>query len=149
MPAPASTEHAHKNPHFLNAKPRQIAISSLKGGRRSVGRFHRLGGPALPWRLPGIPAITTPAKNSTLLVDHAVDIEGRILDTLRRLKPDRPLPRLPRALFTPTFAVSRTVGWTTHAVVGSPATTARRQPPMSIPPPLLRVTNRCCPTSSG
>ena len=23
---------------------------------------------------------------------------------------------LPRALFTPTFAVSRTVGWTTHAV---------------------------------
>lgn len=64
------------------------------------------------------------------LVDHAVDIEGRILDTLRRLKPDRPLPSnveffagvvmaaagLPRALFTPTFAVSRTVGWTTHAV---------------------------------
>ena len=64
------------------------------------------------------------------LVDHAVDIEGRILDTLRRLKPDRPLPSnveffagvvmaaagLPRALFTPTFAVSRTIGWTTHAV---------------------------------
>lgn len=64
------------------------------------------------------------------LVDLAVDVEGRILDTLRRLKPDRPLPSnveyfagvvmaaagLPRALFTPTFAVSRTVGWMAHAV---------------------------------
>jgi citrate synthase len=64
------------------------------------------------------------------LVDQAVDVEGRILTTLRRLKPDRPLPSnveffagvvmaasgLPRSLFTPTFAVSRTVGWTTHAV---------------------------------
>ncbi|HEU4841165.1 MAG TPA: citrate/2-methylcitrate synthase [Ilumatobacteraceae bacterium] len=64
------------------------------------------------------------------LVDVAVDVEGRVLETLRRLKPDRPLPSnveffagvvmasagLPRALFTPTFAVSRTIGWTTHAV---------------------------------
>ncbi len=64
------------------------------------------------------------------LVDVAVDVESRVLDTLRRLKPDRPLPSnveffagvvmasagLPRGLFTPTFAVSRTVGWTTHAV---------------------------------
>ena len=64
------------------------------------------------------------------LVDLAVDVESRILDTLRRLKPDRPLPSnveyfagvvmaaagLPRALFTPTFAVSRTVGWMAHAV---------------------------------
>ena len=64
------------------------------------------------------------------LVEQAVDVEGRILDTLRRLKPDRPLPSnveffagvvmasagLPRALFTPTFAVSRSIAWVTHAV---------------------------------
>ncbi len=64
------------------------------------------------------------------LVDQAVDVEARVLSTLQRLKPDRPLPSnveffagvvmasagLPRALFTPTFAVSRTVGWVTHAV---------------------------------
>ncbi|MET0146299.1 MAG: citrate/2-methylcitrate synthase [Ilumatobacteraceae bacterium] len=64
------------------------------------------------------------------LVDQAVDVERRVLDTLARIKPDRPLPSnveffagvvmassgLPRALFTPTFAVSRVVGWTTHAV---------------------------------
>ena len=64
------------------------------------------------------------------LVDQAVDVEARVIATLQRLKPDRPLPSnveffagvvmassgLPRALFTPTFAVSRTVGWTTHAV---------------------------------
>ncbi|MET0577933.1 MAG: citrate/2-methylcitrate synthase [Ilumatobacteraceae bacterium] len=64
------------------------------------------------------------------LVDQAVEVERRVLETLARVKPDRPLPSnveffagvvmaasgLPRALFTPTFAVSRTVGWTTHAV---------------------------------
>ena len=64
------------------------------------------------------------------LVDQAVDVEARVIATLQRLKPDRPLPSnveffagvvmassgLPRALFTPTFAVSRTIGWTTHAV---------------------------------
>ena len=64
------------------------------------------------------------------LVDQAVEIERRVLDYLRHVKPDRPLPSnveffagvvmasagMPRALFTPTFAVSRTIGWTTHAV---------------------------------
>ena len=64
------------------------------------------------------------------LVEQAVDVEQRVLATLARVKPDRPLPSnveffagvvmastgLPRALFTPTFAVSRTVGWTAHAV---------------------------------
>ena len=64
------------------------------------------------------------------LVEQAVDVEARILATLRRLKPDRPLPSnveffagvvmasagLPRALFTPTFAVSRSIAWVTHAV---------------------------------
>ncbi len=64
------------------------------------------------------------------LVERAVAVEGHVLAVLRRAKPDRPLPSnveyyagvvmaragLPRALFTPTFAVSRTVGWCTHAV---------------------------------
>jgi len=64
------------------------------------------------------------------LVEQAVDVEARVIATLQRLKPDRPLPSnveffagvvmassgLPRALFTPTFAVSRTIGWTTHAL---------------------------------
>lgn len=64
------------------------------------------------------------------LVDRAVAVEGRILAALQEAKPDRPLPSnveyyagvvmaaagLSRALFTPTFAVSRTVGWCAHAV---------------------------------
>lgn len=64
------------------------------------------------------------------LVERAMAIEVEILTTLAELKPDRPLPSnvefyagvimetvgLPRSLFTPTFAVSRTVGWTLHAV---------------------------------
>jgi citrate synthase len=64
------------------------------------------------------------------LVDRAVDVEGRVVSALRRAKADRALPSnveffagavmaaagLPRSMFTPTFAVSRTVGWCAHAV---------------------------------
>jgi citrate synthase len=64
------------------------------------------------------------------LVERAMKIEEQILKTLAELKPDRPLPSnvefyagvimetvgLPRSMFTPTFAVSRTVGWCLHAV---------------------------------
>ncbi len=64
------------------------------------------------------------------LVERAIETEVEILTTLAELKPDRPLPSnvefyagvimetvgLPRAMFTPTFAVSRTIGWVTHAL---------------------------------
>ncbi len=64
------------------------------------------------------------------LVDQAIATEAEILVTLAELKPDRPLPSnvefyagvvmetagLPRSMFTPTFAVSRTIGWTSHIV---------------------------------
>ena len=64
------------------------------------------------------------------LVERAIAIETEILTTLAELKPDRPLPSnvefyagvimatvgLPPAMFTPTFAVSRVIGWVTHAV---------------------------------
>ena len=101
--------------------------NELAAGRRIMGFGH--------------PVYRAPDPRSTLLreiatrqdgelVDQAIEIERRILDYLRHVKPDRPLPSnveffagvvmasagLPRALFTPTFAVSRTVGWTTHAV---------------------------------
>lgn len=64
------------------------------------------------------------------LVDLAVAVEAEILATLAELKPGRALPSnvefyagvvmesagLPRSMFTPTFAVSRTVGWCAHIV---------------------------------
>lgn len=64
------------------------------------------------------------------LVDRAVAVEAEILATLAEMKPDRPLPSnveyyagvimetvgLPRVMFTPTFAVSRVVGWVAHAL---------------------------------
>ena len=64
------------------------------------------------------------------LVERAMAIEAEILATLSELKPDRPLPSnvefyagvimatvgLPHSMFTPTFAVSRTLGWCTHAL---------------------------------
>jgi citrate synthase len=64
------------------------------------------------------------------LVERATAIEAEILVTLAELKPGRPLPSnvefyagvvmqsagLPPQMFTPTFAVSRTVGWCAHIV---------------------------------
>ena len=64
------------------------------------------------------------------LVELATAVEAEILVTLAELKPGRPLPSnvefyagvvmetagLPRSMFTPTFAVSRTVGWCAHIV---------------------------------
>ncbi|MCU0274967.1 MAG: hypothetical protein MUE34_17215 [Acidimicrobiales bacterium] len=64
------------------------------------------------------------------LAVRAVEVEGRIEATLDRLKPGRPLATnveyyagvvmaacgLPPELFTPTFAVSRVVGWCAHAL---------------------------------
>jgi citrate synthase len=89
----------------------------------------------------GHPVYRAPDPRSTLLrdvaiglggelVDRAVEVEDAILTTLAEVKPDRPLPSnveyyagvvmatlgLPREMFTPTFAVSRTVGWCAHAV---------------------------------
>ncbi len=64
------------------------------------------------------------------LVERAIAIEAEILTTLAEMKPDRPLPSnvefyagvimetvgLPRRMFTPTFAVSRVIGWSAHAL---------------------------------
>ena len=64
------------------------------------------------------------------LVEQAIAFEIEILAALAELKPGRPLPSnvefyagvimetvgLPRSMFTPTFAVSRIVGWVAHAV---------------------------------
>ncbi|NUU24906.1 MAG: citrate synthase/methylcitrate synthase, partial [Streptomycetaceae bacterium] len=64
------------------------------------------------------------------LVDFAAQVEREVVAVLADLKPGRELHTnvefwagvvmelcgLPRGLFTPTFAASRVVGWTTHAL---------------------------------
>ncbi len=64
------------------------------------------------------------------LVARAAGIEERILEVLAEWKPGRrivtnvefwaavvlELAGLPRAMFTPTFAVSRSIGWTAHVI---------------------------------
>jgi citrate synthase len=75
-------------------------------------------------------AESTAEKSAGELVERAIAVEAEILVTLAELKPDRELPSnveyyagvvmasagVPREMFTPTFAVSRTVGWCIHAV---------------------------------
>jgi citrate synthase len=59
------------------------------------------------------------------LVSYAIDIEGRIIDVIRQMKPGRDiytnveyyagvvmeLCKVPRTMLTPTFASSRAIGW--------------------------------------
>jgi citrate synthase len=91
------------------------------------------------------------------LVDLAVSVEDTVLAVLAETRPDRPLYTnveyyagvvmdrcgLPRQMFTPTFAVSRTIGWGANIVEQA----AERQlirpaaryigppPPAAVPPP--------------
>jgi citrate synthase len=87
------------------------------------------------------------------LVERAMAIEAEILATLAELKPERPLPSnvefyagvimetvgLPRSMFTPTFAVSRTIGWTTHAVEQAAQAKLIRPSARYVGPPLRRA----------
>lgn len=64
------------------------------------------------------------------LTTRAVDVERRVAATLAELKPGHPLPAnvefyagvvmeqcgIPRSMFTPTFTVSRVVGWCAHVL---------------------------------
>lgn len=86
------------------------------------------------------------------LVERAIAIETEILATLAELKPDRPLPSnvefyagvimatagLPREMFTPTFAVSRVIGWVTHAVEQAAAAKLIRPSAHYVGPPVER-----------
>ena len=86
------------------------------------------------------------------LVERAVATEAEILVTLAELKPGRPLPSnvefyagvvmetagLPRNMFTPTFAVSRTVGWCAHIVEQAAAAKLIRPSSRYVGPPPLR-----------
>ena len=84
------------------------------------------------------------------LVELATAVEAEILVTLAELKPGRPLPSnvefyagvvmetagLPRSMFTPTFAVSRTVGWCAHIVEQAAAGKLIRPSSRYIGPPV-------------
>jgi citrate synthase len=86
------------------------------------------------------------------LVELATAVEAEILVTLAELKPGRPLPSnvefyagvvmetagLPRSMFTPTFAVSRTVGWCAHIVEQAAAAKLIRPSSRYVGPPVSR-----------
>ncbi|TCC21897.1 citrate/2-methylcitrate synthase [Kribbella speibonae] len=89
------------------------------------------------------------------LVDFATTVEQRIVDVLAELKPGRNLYAnvefyagvvmelcgIPRAMFTPTFAVSRIIGWsanileqsTDSKIIRPAATYVGPQPPVPVP----------------
>ncbi len=84
------------------------------------------------------------------LVELATAVEAEVLVTLAELKPGRPLPSnvefyagvvmeaagLPRSMFTPTFAVSRTVGWCAHIVEQAAAAKLIRPSSRYVGPPV-------------
>ena len=90
------------------------------------------------------------------LVELATAVEAEILVTLAELKPGRPLPSnvefyagvvmetagLPRSMFTPTFAVSRTVGWCAHIVEQAAAGKLIRPSSRYVGPPVEFVDRR-------
>jgi len=85
------------------------------------------------------------------LVELAIAVEAEILVTLAELKPGRPLPSnvefyagvvmetagLPRSMFTPTFAVSRTVGWCAHIVEQAASAKLIRPSSRYVGPPVM------------
>jgi citrate synthase len=85
------------------------------------------------------------------LVQLATAVEAEVLVTLAQLKPGRPLPSnvefyagvvmetagLPRSMFTPTFAVSRTVGWCAHIVEQAAAGKLIRPSSRYVGPPVV------------
>ena len=131
----------------------------VAAGRRIMGFGHAVYRTATPARRccarsPSVSAATSSSRPST----------SRRASSTRcaRLKPDRPLPSnveffagvvmasagLPRALFTPTFAVSRSIAWVTHAVeqaaIGKLIRPSARYvgPPRSERPSRIRVLAR-------
>ena len=106
--------------------------AELAAGRRIMGFGHAVYRTRDPRSdvLREVAETMAAAGVETDLVRRAVDVEQRIAATLHEAKPDHPLPSnvefyagvvmagagLPRALFTPTFAISRAIGWCTHAV---------------------------------
>jgi citrate synthase len=107
--------------------------NELVGGRRIMGFGHavyRAHDPRSALLREIALGLVDESAETAELVGRAVQVETRVITALNRAKPDRPLPSnveyfagvvmaaagLPRAMFTPTFAVSRTVGWGAHAL---------------------------------
>ena len=108
-------------------RARAWAEEALASGRRIMGFGHRV------YRTedPRSALLRQTARElGGPIVQLAVEVERVIVDLLDRRYPERKLRTnvefyagvvlhqigLPAALFTPTFAVSRTIGWTAHAL---------------------------------
>jgi citrate synthase len=87
------------------------------------------------------------------LIARAEAIESRVLEALREHRPDHPIQTnveyyaavvmeqcgLPRSMFTPTFTVSRVVGWCAHVLEQAAANKIIRPSARYVgPPPVIR-----------
>ena len=109
------------------ARARAWAEEALASGRRIMGFGHRVYRTEDP-RLALLKQ--TALELSGPVVELAVEVERVVLELLEQRYPERKLRTnvefyagvvlhqigLPPALFTPTFAVSRTIGWTAHVL---------------------------------
>ena len=105
-------------------------LDPRRGGRAVTGSWDSAIGSTRP-TIPGRSSSGTwPGSLGGDLVDFAEQVERTTVDVLAELKPGRQLYTnveffagvvmhtcgIPREMFTPTFASSRTIGWATHVM---------------------------------
>jgi citrate synthase len=119
---------------------------AVAGGDRIMGFGHAVYRTADP-RSVALRAVATSLGGET--IELARQVEAEVERTLAELKPERPLQSnieyfagvlmdrcgLPRRLFTPTFAVSRVVGWMAHALEQRESRTIIRPSARYVGPP--------------
>ena len=102
---------------------------ALTAGDRLMGFGHRIYRSRDP-RADVLKSVVMGLSRDAGRLDFALRVEAAALAALKRAKPDRPLDTnvefytalllealdIPRAAFTPTFAVGRVAGWTAHAI---------------------------------
>lgn len=122
---------AQQDGSTLDARTRRWVTAEVEAGRRIMGfghRVYRVRDPRADVLQRAAQRLLDDSEAGRALASDARCHERAVLETLRALKPDRPIATnvefftalllhglgLPTHLFTPVFAVGRVAGWTAH-----------------------------------
>jgi len=122
---------AHRDDSTLDTRTRLWVAAEVAAGRRIMGfghRVYRVRDPRADVLEQAAQQLLADSPSGRALAADARCHERAVLQTLRELKPNRPIATnvefytalllhglgLPTHLFTPVFAVGRVAGWTAH-----------------------------------